>query len=137
MRRIAIIMAGAALALALVGPAVAGATHKADHSAKSTPQSNALDPPIPPEHDRAGPRRALRGPATTGEGARRRAGASPPRRTRVWPGGRARGSAPRRSGAGGAPVLIGLQPVPPLGPGERGGILPRRFSFGRSAWRPQ
>jgi len=46
MRRIAIIMAGAALALALVGPAVAGATDKSTHSSKITAQSIALDAPI-------------------------------------------------------------------------------------------
>jgi hypothetical protein len=52
MRRIAIIMAGAALALALVGPAVAGATDKSTHAAKITAQSIAVDAPITAQHDR-------------------------------------------------------------------------------------
>ena len=46
MRRIAIIMAGAALALALVGPAVAGATDKSTNRSQITAQSIALDAPI-------------------------------------------------------------------------------------------
>ncbi len=54
MRRIAIIMAGAALALALVGPAVAGATDKSSHSSQISAQSIALDAPITAEHDRGG-----------------------------------------------------------------------------------
>src|SRR6266542_4233477 len=51
MRRIVTIMAGAALALALVGPAVAGATDKSTHSSTITAQSVALDAPITAQGD--------------------------------------------------------------------------------------